>query len=61
MNLTMLLDKKIQDRAAYLRPHYGIHSLSSLATFNNSVCLPDVTIGVLSNFINNEEIYYQVA
>lgn len=52
MNLTLLPDKELQERGSYLRPHYAIHSLSDLGKLNNNIKLPEVTVSILSNFIN---------
>jgi hypothetical protein len=52
MNLSLLPDKLLQERGSYLRPHYAIHSLSDLGRLNNNIKLPEVTVSVLSNFIN---------
>ena len=56
MNLSLLPSKQIIERAYYLRPHYAIHNLSSIGCFTSNVSLPEVTVSILANFINSEEV-----
>ena len=40
-----------------LRPHYGIHDYSKPFSINNAMVLPDVTVGVISNWVEKEDQY----
>jgi hypothetical protein len=54
MNDFLLIDRDIQKAGEFLRPHYAIHSLSELGTFTNYVGLPDVTVSVLNNYLEED-------
>ena len=59
-NISSALYMCEQDRKAieYLRPHYSIHRYSSPWRLNKHISFPDNTVGVLSNWIMDEDINY---
>ena len=50
-----MLCKEDADAIETLRPHYGIHNHSKPGKLNKNIGMPDVSIGVLSNWIWEED------
>jgi hypothetical protein len=52
MNLYLLMDQRMQEAGKLLESHYGIHNQTILGELNDAIDLPDVTISIISNFMN---------
>jgi len=49
------LSKQQHDAFEYYRPHYGIHSYTDPGEFNGASSLPEVDVGVLANWLEEED------
>lgn len=52
MNLFLHLGKEVRQAGKMLETQYGVHDFTNLGNISRVAALPDVTVSILCNWIN---------